>query len=93
MKTMDPHVALERIRTYYNVIYLESLSCTRYFRLEKEAYGINISTILPGAFQTEFVDLDAFEDRMSTQWNDLTQELREEFGENFFNQCESKLDY
>ena len=51
-------------------------------RLEMKYWGISVSVIEPGAFKTNI--LANIKDRLKKKWNSLSQELREEYGEEMF---------
>ena len=53
-------------------------------RREMHPWGIKVSIMEPGGFQTGITEPGARERQMRKGWDDLSEELKEEYGEEFW---------
>ena len=66
-------------------------SCQLY-RQELKPYGIKCSLLEPGIFKTPLLDKKAQENRVNYVWNNLSNEIREEYGEEYKEGCKFSPD-
>ena len=53
-------------------------------RREMHPWGINVSIIEPGGFKTQMSDARVMERQLRQGWNNLSDELKREYGEKIF---------
>ena len=54
-------------------------------RCEMQPWGIKVSMLEPGSFLTNICDPDVFEGQLKEAWNTLSDELKNEYGEEYLN--------
>lgn len=61
--------------------------CVLISRREKAIYGVSVSIIEPGGFRTAMFDYDAWVKMKEAQWQKLPEDVRKEYGDQFFGDC------
>lgn len=56
-------------------------------RNELRPWGITCHILEPGAFMTHLINLPDMQKRMDVTWKNLSEEIREEYGETYKNDC------
>lgn len=56
-------------------------------RLEMRPFGVSVHILEPGCFKTELLNNDAQRMRIQKIWNSLSVETKEEYGEDYRNDC------
>ena len=59
-------------------------------RREMYPWGIKVSIMEPGAFQTEMNDPDARERELRQSWNSLSEELKQDYGQEYLEKGRAK---
>ncbi len=50
-------------------------------------YGVTVHILEPGYFRTEITNVNNLLPRMEKAWNRMTTEEREEYGEEYYQEC------
>ena len=73
--------------TPLNVAYVASkyavLGYSVALRREKAMWGISVSTIMPSLYSTESINMDKIRTLRRRQWQEVSEEVKEEYGEGF----------
>ena len=74
--------------TYSQLLYA---TCYAPPRLEMSHFGIKVSILEPGFFQTAITRLDLMEVNLRALWDRLPLEVRDSYGPKYFDQCKDVL--
>lgn len=85
------------ICTFKDLLIRESIQISAtVFRRDMRPFGINVSIVEPGFFNTNLTRLDLIEADLRRLWSRLPQGDRDSYGPTYFDDCECKsrlLDY